>query len=86
MPRLRRAGPHAATRRPVAAATAMVLGLITLTYARLHAWETRAREEDRDGGYSTETVIVTALLVILALAVIGIIGRALIDKANSIDL
>ncbi|WP_241831837.1 hypothetical protein [Parafrankia soli] len=86
MPRLRRAGPRATNRSPAAAATVMVFSLLTLTYARLHAWETQAREKDRDGGYSTETVIVTALLVVLALAVIGIIGRALIDKANSIDL
>lgn len=40
----------------------------------------------RDGerGYSTETVVVTALLVVLALTVLGIIATAVTAKANSI--
>ncbi|HEU0089848.1 MAG TPA: hypothetical protein VFQ77_19735 [Pseudonocardiaceae bacterium] len=40
------------------------------------------RADDR--GYTTETVIVTALLVTLALAVIAIIAAAVTDKANRI--
>ena len=45
-------------------------------------WEILRR--DPDAGYSTETVVVTALLVALALAVLGIIGAAVTAKANSI--
>ncbi|MDH6223658.1 hypothetical protein [Streptomyces sp. MJP52] len=39
-----------------------------------------------DGGYTTETVIVTALLAILAIAVVGIIVAKVTAKANGIDL
>ncbi|TQS42811.1 hypothetical protein [Cryptosporangium phraense] len=39
-----------------------------------------------DGGYSTETVLVTALLVALAIAVLGIIAAKVLAKANSINL
>jgi hypothetical protein len=41
---------------------------------------------DRDGGYSTEAVLVTALLVAAALAVIGGIIAKVTAKANSISL
>jgi hypothetical protein len=39
-----------------------------------------------DSGYSTETVVVTALLVALALAAVGIITAKVLAKANSINL
>jgi hypothetical protein len=39
-----------------------------------------------DGGYSTETVIVTALLAAAALAVIGIIVAKVTGLANSINM
>ena len=39
-----------------------------------------------EAGYSTETVLVTALLVILALAVMAIISVKVIAKAHGIDL
>ncbi len=39
-----------------------------------------------DAGYSTETVVVTAVLVIAALTVLAIIVAKLIAKANAIDL
>lgn len=39
-----------------------------------------------DAGYSTETVLVTALLVAAALVVLGIIVTKVIAKAKSIDL
>lgn len=39
-----------------------------------------------DGGYSTETVLVTALLVALAIVVVGIIAVKVTGKANSINL
>lgn len=40
----------------------------------------------RDAGYSTETVIVTALLSIMGLTVIGIIVAKVTARANGIDL
>ncbi|MEV3854961.1 hypothetical protein AB0J38_11615 [Streptomyces sp. NPDC050095] len=42
--------------------------------------------EHGDGGYTTETVIVTAMLAILAIAVVGIIVGKVLGKANGIDL
>jgi len=39
-----------------------------------------------DGGYSTEAVVVTGVLVVLALAVIGMIAAKVRAKAASIDL
>ncbi len=43
--------------------------------------------EDPEAGYSTETVVVTALLVALALAAIGtVIYNKVVTKANGINL
>jgi hypothetical protein len=53
--------------------------------ARIDDGRRRMREE-ADAGYSTETVLVTALLVVLAVAVIAIIAVKVTEKANSIDL
>ena len=47
-------------------------------------WELLRREPD--AGYSTETVLVTALLVVAALAVIAIIVAKVTAKANGINL
>jgi hypothetical protein len=47
-------------------------------------WETLRR--DPEAGYSTETVVVTALLVAAALAVIAIIIGKVTAKANGINL
>ena len=49
-----------------------------------HRW-TLVRDT-KDGGYSTEAVLVTALLVLAAIAVIGIIVSKVTSKANSINL
>ena len=38
-----------------------------------------------EGGYSTETVVVTALLVALAVAAVGIITAVVLGKAKSIQ-
>ena len=53
--------------------------LYWLLQARLAA----ARGDER--GYSTEAVVVTALLVALAIAALGIIATKVIGKANSIS-
>jgi hypothetical protein len=42
-----------------------------------------ARSEP-DAGYSTETVVITALLVALAIAAVAIIATKVLAKANSI--
>ncbi|MGW3627538.1 hypothetical protein [Streptomyces sp. NPDC000880] len=56
--------------------------------ARLvHAHLTEVRQKARsDAGYTTETIVVTALLVILSLTVVGIIVAKVTAKANGIDL
>lgn len=55
--------------------------------ARVQVWARRVRKAmAADGGYSTETVIVTALLVIMGIAVIGIIVSKVTAKASGIDL
>jgi hypothetical protein len=40
----------------------------------------------RDDGYTTETVVVIALLVALAIAAIAIIAAKVLAKANSLNL
>ena len=45
-----------------------------------------AARHTRDAGYTTETVVVTALLVALAIAAIAIIVTKVIAKANSLNL
>jgi uncharacterized membrane protein YjgN (DUF898 family) len=52
---------------------------------RAHLAEVR-RHARSDAGYTTETIVVTALLAILALAVVGIIVAKVTAKANGIDL
>jgi hypothetical protein len=47
-------------------------------------WDVLRREPE--AGYSTETVLVTALLVVLALAVIAILVAKVTSKANGINL
>jgi hypothetical protein len=47
-------------------------------------WELVRREPE--AGYSTETVLVTALLVVAALAIIAIIVAKVTAEANGINL
>ena len=46
----------------------------------------RRHRRHQDGGYTTETVIVTALLVAAAITIIGIIVAKVLAKANSITM
>ncbi len=46
----------------------------------------RQLRDEPEAGYSTETVVVTALLVVLALIVLGVITAAVVAKAHSITL
>ncbi|GAA0609655.1 hypothetical protein GCM10010174_28720 [Kutzneria viridogrisea] len=58
-----------------------LVALWTVLKAR---WELVRREPE--AGYSTETVLVTALLVVAALAIIAIIVAKVTAKANGINL
>lgn len=46
---------------------------------------TRLQATRDEAGYSTETVVVTALLVALGVAAVGIITAAVIGKAKTIQ-
>ncbi|MGE0295279.1 hypothetical protein [Pseudonocardia sp.] len=59
--------------------------VIVRLLARVAEGRRRMREQP-DAGYSTEAVLVTALLVALALAVVAIIAAKITEKANSINL
>jgi len=62
-----------------------MLTVLELLWTQIRANLTHLRERP-DGGYSTETVIVTAILVALALAAIGdIIYNKVVNKASSIS-
>ncbi len=67
-----------------------MLSLIAVLWTQIRANITQLRTEihdNPDGGYSTETVVVTALLVALALAAIGdVIYNKVTGKANGISL
>jgi hypothetical protein len=60
--------------------------LVALGYlsARARARLAAARADER--GMTTETVVVTAMLVIMALTAVGIITNKVLNKANSISL
>ncbi|SNQ50242.1 conserved hypothetical protein [Frankia canadensis] len=69
--------------------TTMITLLVCLpaaTMAWLRRLEERGREEDRDAGYSTEFMVITALLVAAAIAIVAVIAKKLMDKANGLDL
>lgn len=57
---------------------AILLAQLRTRWERLHT--------DPEAGYSTETVLVTALLVVMALAVVAIIVAKVTSKANGINL
>ena len=46
----------------------------------------RQARETKDAGYTTETVLITALLVALAVLAVGLIVAAVTAKAKSINL
>jgi len=61
------------------------LALLRAAWRMLRARLAAARAS-RDAGYTTETVVVTALLVALAIAAVAIIVSKVLTKANGIDL
>ncbi|MGW1286423.1 hypothetical protein ACWD4N_22610 [Streptomyces sp. NPDC002586] len=65
----------------------MIAVIVDAARRRAQTWAhkiTKAMADD--DGYSTETVIVTALLAIMGIAVIGIIVAKVTAKAKGIDL
>lgn len=61
---------------------ALLTGTTLYFRERLTSLATR----DREGGFTTETVIIVAALALLAIAVVSIITAKVLHKANSIDL
>ncbi|GAA3012737.1 hypothetical protein [Actinokineospora diospyrosa] len=57
---------------------------LAVLVARIRANWQRLREDEN--GYSTETVLVTALLVVLALAALAILAAKVTEKANGITM
>ena len=57
---------------------------VEVLIARIRAELQRLRHDE--GGYSTEAVVVTALLAALAIGVIAIIVVKVTEKANGINL
>lgn len=55
-----------------------------LTAEIRHRW--RQVRETKDGGYTTESVLVTALLVTAAIVIIGVLASKVLAKANSLNL
>lgn len=55
-----------------------------LLWAYLREQAHRLRHDQR--GYTTETVLVTAALVVLALLVVGVLVKVVVAKANSIEM
>jgi hypothetical protein len=63
----------------------MLCALLTHLVAQMrHRFH--ALRDTRDSGYTTETVVVTAVLVTLALIVVTILAAKVYGKANSINL
>lgn len=59
---------------------------LALTQA-LREHTARVRQQARrDDGYTTETIVVTALLATLALGVVAVIAAKVMGRANGIDL
>jgi len=61
-----------------------------LTYMRAAATAARARlaaaRSNRDAGYTTEYVLVTGLVILMAIAVVAIIVAKVTGAANAINL
>ena len=75
--------------RPAAPALPEGKQIMPFAYLRVLATLLRTRlaqARDSDDGYTTETVVVIALLVALAIAAIAIITTKVLAKANSLNL
>ncbi|MDA0566142.1 hypothetical protein LG943_17735 [Streptomonospora sp. S1-112] len=52
----------------------------------IHLLSDRSRRARGDGGYSTETVVVIALLVAMAITAVGFISATVLERAQSLTL
>ncbi|AXK35851.1 hypothetical protein DVA86_27730 [Streptomyces armeniacus] len=60
---------------------------IAILAQALRAHTARVRHQARrDDGYTTETIVVTALLAALALGVVAVVASKVMGRANGIDL
>jgi hypothetical protein len=66
--------------------TAMTYLVLTYLLDAVRTQRQRLVRSFRDDGYSTETILVSALLVVMAIAVLTILATKIIAKANSINL
>ncbi|GAA1029188.1 MULTISPECIES: hypothetical protein [Amycolatopsis] len=57
---------------------------VQVLIARIRVELERLRHDE--GGYSTETVVVTALLIALAIAALALLAAAVLKKAGGITL
>jgi hypothetical protein len=64
---------------------AALIRAVRCLLSRTHQSDRRSGNSS-DGGYATETVLVTALLVMLAVAVLAVLTTKVLAKVNSIDL
>jgi uncharacterized membrane protein len=60
--------------------------VLTYLFDTMRTQRQRLTRSFRDDGYSTETILVAALLVVMAITVIGILASKIAAKANSINL
>lgn len=60
-----------------------MLGPIVLVISMLWGRLQQLRDDDR--GMTTETMIITAMLAVAAIAAVTVIGRAITDKGNDIS-
>lgn len=57
---------------------------ISILWTRMRAYVHRLHRDE--GGYTSETVLVTAMLIALALVVIGILVAVVTSKVHSIQM
>ncbi|WP_034266593.1 hypothetical protein [Actinospica robiniae] len=78
---------------PIPGAQDLVLSVISHVhgrYLKLADWAARYAQpsestQDEAGNYSTEMVVIIAGIVLLAIGVLAVITKKVLDKANSID-
>lgn len=59
--------------------------LVFIEASARRLWQRLTKTRRNEGGYSTEAVIITAMLAALAIAALAIIATKVLNKANSIQ-
>lgn len=65
---------------------AYVFATVALAHTLWTRMRARLSEQPGDAGYTTETVIITALLVLMAITVIAILSSKVVNLAKGINL